>query len=194
MIDGYHRFLSWTVVDDGTVWFEDANHQLNPDEGGERTYSSGLSVPDFGTDVGYVSHTGQELLSSDPDVYCQGSWDCNNRDMQDWKREGDFYYAIYNGANYYRCERPEGGVNQWALSIARRVVSDTAVGQYNEILQPLVSAERDDICGISYPVINEVNGELYMYYAYYSQGGGNIMKRSKLIFTASSSTSVGSGN
>jgi hypothetical protein len=29
---------------------------------------------------------------------CVWYQDCNNRDKQDWKREGSYYYALYNGA------------------------------------------------------------------------------------------------
>ncbi len=187
LVDGFDRFFSWTVVDDGTVWFENADHQLNPDEGDERTYSSGIAVRNFNSFVGYTFRTGEELLRSEPDVYCTSSWDCNNRDVQDWKREQDYYYAIYNGANYYRCARPEGGNNLWALSIARRPVSGSPVGPYSETLAPLITAERDDVCGISYPVINEVGGALYLYYAYYPASGGNVMKRSRLLPSAVSS-------
>ena len=44
---------------------------------------------------------------------------CACRDKQDWKREGGFFYALYNGANYYRCN------GTWGISISR---SSSAVG------------------------------------------------------------------
>jgi hypothetical protein len=41
------------------------------------------------------------------------------RDKQDWKKEGSFFYALYNGANYYRCN------GTWGISVSR---SSSAVG------------------------------------------------------------------
>jgi hypothetical protein len=65
----------------------------------------------FGTVIGGTSPIAT-MLYAEPRPFCNETWDCNNGDKQDWKREAEYYYATYNGANYYRC----GGL--WGLSIA----------------------------------------------------------------------------
>jgi hypothetical protein len=97
------------------------------------------------------------------------------RDKQDWKREGSFFYALYNGANYYRCN------GTWGISISR---SSSAVGpEYVERL-PLsqgIAAERHDTCGISYPMLNVVNGQPFVYYAFVHSSGLNQPLRSAIV-------------
>lgn len=114
---------------------------------------------------------------------CQGQWDCNNRDGQDWKREGDQYFLSYNGGNYFGCDRPRTGKNVWGLSFARAVGSPTA--PYERLAEPLLMAVRDDVCGISYPYVNVIDGEIFVYYAYYAVGGAwpgaNHTVRSRLV-------------
>jgi len=44
-----------------------------------------------------------------------------------------------------------------------------------------IAAERDDTCGISYSVLNVVDGEPYVYYAYYPASGGNKTMRARLV-------------
>lgn len=67
------------------------------------------------------SEIGPIILPAEPNTHCTSSWDCNNRDKQDWKKEGNYFYLIYNGANYYRCSRPNGdtGTTDWANGIVR---------------------------------------------------------------------------
>jgi hypothetical protein len=121
---------------------------------------------------------------------------CCCRDKQDWKREGAFYYALYNGANYYRCN------GTWGVSISR---SSSAVGpeyapallhhappatfiliapvRYTERL-PLsqgIAAERHDTCGISYPMLNVVDGQPFVYYAFVHSSGLNQPLRSAIV-------------
>jgi len=116
-------------------------------------------------------------MSAEPEPWCTSTWDCKNRDVQDWKREGSFYYAVYNGANYYRCD------GSWGVSVARSV---TAVG--SEYLDRLdlsrgIPAIRDDTCGISYPVVKVIDGELFVYYAYYGIETPNLTMRARLVAT-----------
>ena len=153
LIDGTSRYVSWTQVYDGVGGNDPQAH----------TYTQGAQVASlsgyFGTVMAGASPIAA-LLPSEPQPFCTDAWDCNNRDQQDWKREGDQYYAIYNGANYYRCD------GSWGVSIARAA---SPLGPYDQRL-PLsrgIAAERTDTCGISYPVLNVIGGQLYIYYAYY---------------------------
>ena len=101
--------------------------------------------------------------------------DCNNRDKQDWKKEGDYYYAIYNGANYYRCN------GTWGISVSR---SKRAVGQEYTDRLPItlgILADRSDTCGISYPILNVIGGIPYFYYAFVQQSGQNQVRRSGIV-------------
>ncbi len=180
------RYVYWTVIDDGKVYFQWPGASRSPDEGDESAYTKGAEMTDSNWTTNQVG--GTILMPAEKNVYCTSSWDCNNKDKQDTKMEGGKYYLMYNGANYYRCGRSASGTgltNIWGLSIAR---SSTPLGNFDaERLPKLIAAERNDACGISYPVINEINGELYMYYAYYLTAGGNYTMRSKLIWNTTSS-------
>ena len=172
-----HRYVAWTQVYDGVK----ANDPL------AHTYSQGLAVPWFAGNFGNVMKANAPiatLLSAEPNIACNDVWDCNNRDKQDWKREADQFYALYNGANYYRCTGATGngaGVNRWGISVAR---SATAIGaEYTDRLEEarVLFAEREDVCGISYPMLNVLGGELFVYYAYYPKAGGNRTMRARLV-------------
>lgn len=120
------------------------------------------------TTVGYSSAVGSILLDAET-VGCTDVWDCNNRDAQDWKKEGDIFYLIYNGANYPDCGNPPAGMsNSWGVSIARAVADP--LGVYERLSAPLIMAPRSDVCGVSYPYINVIDGGIYLYYSYYSPG------------------------
>jgi hypothetical protein len=171
LVDGKTRYVAWTQVYDGVG----ANDPL------AHTYSQAALSPAFDGYFGTVMQGSSPIvtmLSAEPEPWCTSSWDCNNRDKQDWKREGGFYYALYNGANYYRCD------GTWGVSVARS--ASPAGGEYTDRL-PLargIKAERNDTCGISYPVLNVIGGELYVYYAYYPSNpalGANRTMRARLL-------------
>lgn len=170
LTDGRARYVAWTQVYDGVM----ANDPL------AHTYSQSTAVDAFAAHQGTVmraSHPIATMMSATPMPWCASPWDCNNRDKQDWKREGDFFYALYNGANYYRCD------GAWGVSVARS--AEAAGPEYTDRL-PLaagIAAERNDTCGISYPMLNVVDGELYVYYAYYPRSGGNRTMRARLVAT-----------
>ncbi len=132
----------------------------------------------WGTVMGGVTPI-YTMMSSDPHPWCTSSWDCNNRDKQDWKREGDWYYATYNGANYYRCN------GEWGVSLARSPLNTTSGplvgGTYSRVpLARGIPAVVDNTCGISYPVVNVIGGELFIYYAFVTTDGNRIPLRAKL--------------
>lgn len=187
LIDGNNKYLSWTVVDDN-----------NP----HSTYSRGMALANFSLDKPYLGNSdkGQVILPAEANTHCTFSWDCNNRDKQDWKKEGDYYYLLYNGANYYRCARPPGdtGTNDWGIGIVR---STNPLGDYNlSGLGKIIDSKNKETCGVSYPVINNINGELYMYYAYRNSlkesdehRGANDNDgtwRSKIVWNAASTPST----
>ncbi len=187
-------YLKWTQVDDG---FRGAMHPTEPapDEGNESTSSWAAPVPALGSFLGVAGHVGVNILPADPNVYCNPStngWDCNQRDLQDWKKIGSQYYAIYNGGNYYRCIRPSsdrnaGHKSQWGLAFRR---SGHPLGTYNESASQVLYAERDDTCGIGYPYVTELDGETYLYFSMFPRAGGSESRRVKLVRTTSGQPSV----
>lgn len=184
LIDGTKKYISWTEIDDGRTNFMGNNNVLNPDDGDESANTKGIEVNSFKQDLGLGSNYSTIFLPAEKNVKCTSGWDCNNKDAQDWKKEGSFYYLMYNGANYYRCFRPNpsDGTNAWALSIAR---STEPLANYTTFLpqEQRINAVRNDLCGISYPIINNFGGELFMYYAYYLNDANRtaVIKRSKLV-------------
>ncbi len=168
LTDGRARYAAWTQVYDGVGASDPQAH----------TYSQDTAVDSFDVYQGTVmrtSHPVETLMASTPMVWCTSPWDCNNRDKQDWKREGSYFYALYNGANYYRCN------GRWGISVARSM--EVSGSEYTDRL-PLaagIAAERSDTCGISYPMLNVIDGELYVYYAYYPLAGGNRTMRARLV-------------
>ena len=168
LVDGMERYLAWTQVYDGTGDSDPTVH----------TFSQSTSaIPAFDRYFGSVVqglsaiHT---MMDATPQPFCSNGWDCNNRDKQDWKREGNFYYAIYNGANFYRCN------GSWGISVSR---NSNPNAEYTERL-PLsqgIPAVRSDTCGISYPMLNVINGELFIYYAFVDLSGYNGPRRARLV-------------
>ncbi|MDD4976196.1 MAG: hypothetical protein PHY93_17700 [Bacteriovorax sp.] len=184
LVDNGHTYLKWSLVNDGGV--SPAPGGEVADEGNESTSSWFVEISNLTNYVGKSGIVGHLMIGAKENVYCNSSWDCNNVDVQDWKKVGHYFYAIYNGANYFRCVRPiedSTFLSTWSIGIRR---SSTALGSYDESSGPIINAPRSDTCGISYPVLNQVNNETYLYYAYYLLGnGGNKMMRSKLIWKAS---------
>ncbi|RYZ97404.1 MAG: DUF4214 domain-containing protein, partial [Proteobacteria bacterium] len=174
-------YVKWTMVNDGATWMG----ATTPDDGDESSSTWAAKLEDITTKIGKSGDVGKNILPAVANVYCKDSWDCNNADIQDWKKIEKKYYAIYNGGNYYRCERPiadrAAHTSEWALAIRR---SSSALGSYDESSGPLIWAEKKDTCGISYPTLEEVDGTSFLYYAYYPTKGGNLNKRSKLVWSA----------
>jgi len=178
-------YITWTVVDDGRTPYaevRDGDKVVNDEDGDESTFSKAMKLQkNLDGDFIYSGQSvkiGKTIAGADRNPYCTSSWDCNNIDIQDWKVEDGKVYAIYNGANYYRCFRPDGEMgksNRWGIGIRR---SDRPLGDYSESSGILIQSAVDDVCGISYPVLNTIGGETYLYYSYYSYGpGGNRINR-----------------
>jgi hypothetical protein len=167
--DGYEKYAAWTQVYDG----------VGPSDPQVHTYSQSTgpleSLFSYFGNVMRGTAPINTMMSTEPHPWCTDAWDCNNRDKQDWKKEGSYFYALYNGANYYRCN------GEWGISVAR---STTAVGpEYTDRL-PIslgIPAVVNNTCGISYPVLNVIEGELYVYYAWVNVTGDRIPMRSKLV-------------
>jgi Domain of unknown function (DUF4214) len=121
------------------------------------------------------------MLDADRDTHCKSAWDCNNRNLQDWIREGNQYYALYNGANYFGCMRPQGdtGTNDWGIAISR---SDSPLGHYPPSAAPILKAQNTSLCGLSYGNFNRVQDELYIYFAYFESSGQSGIRRSRLVW------------
>ena len=119
-----------------------------PDEGNESASTWATQLSDYSTYKGYSATSGK-LLGAEQNMNCNSTWDCNNIDVQDWQRFDDYYYAIYNGSNYFRCSRPSQSAgnltNLWALGIRR---SKSPLGTYEESTARIHVAERDDVCEI----------------------------------------------
>lgn len=185
-------YITWTVVDDGVTPYarmEGGRKVLNREDGDESTFSKALklrrNLDGVFIRAGQSARIGKTIIGARSDPRCTGSWDCNNADIQDWKVEDGKVYAIYNGSNYYRCFRPDGDgdrPNTWNIGIRR---ADHPLGDYSESSGILIRSAVNDICGISYPVLNTVGGKTYLYYSYYEYGpkGERINRsmRSRLV-------------
>jgi hypothetical protein len=168
LVDGYTRFVAWTQVYDGVQPNDPLAHTYSQSAGPLKSFTQY-----FGTVMAGVTPI-RTMMSSEPHPFCTDAWDCNNRDKQDWKREGQYYYALYNGANYYRCN------GRWGISVARSL---TPLGEYTDRM-PLtrgIPAVRSDTCGISYPMANVIGGEIYVYYAFVDTNNVNHPMRARLV-------------
>jgi len=178
---GRDTYLSWTLLDDGKV--------SNVEDGNESA-SSKISKVNYGVDsrpiyMGVSNNVGKYVLKAKSDTRCtlrrgSSTWDCNNLDIQDFHKEGSYYYAIYNGGNFFRCTTPKNRnmTNNWALSMRR---SKNIMGAFNDSAGVLINNINNSKCGISYPTINIINGKTYMYYSYYDETGAEFSGRSQLI-------------
>ena len=154
-----------------------------PDEGIESTSTWAMKINDYSRYQGYSTTAGQLLLGATQNTNCTSSWDCNNIDVQDWQHIDSYYYAIYNGANYFGCSRPPQGAaaltNQWGLAIRR---STSPMGSYDESTGPVILADVNNLCAISYPTLKVINGETFLYYDFYPAADRSEARRSKLIW------------
>ena len=106
IVAGYPTML-WTGRADSTVIYAAATRELPSPQGAKETtrylprlvsYVSGRP-----TDIASAPH----MMNSQPLATCAtssaqtASWDCNNRVVTDWKKEGDAYYVAFVGANYF---------------------------------------------------------------------------------------------
>ncbi len=170
LIDGNNKYASWTVLEGGPIgpnWgidSQDGVFKKLRDMGTESTYTRGIQTSNFLSDLG-DSSIGNIMLPAETNIQCTSAWDCNNRDKQDWKKEGNYYYLMYNGANYYGCVRfpSNNASNDWDIGIARSAnplsgYDLTGVGR-------IIGSPRQDVCTTGYPIINNIGGELYMYYS-----------------------------
>src|SRR5262245_30930457 len=191
LIDGNRKYVSWTEVSTRNMYSVD-----------DSASTKAIEVADLGQPQGFVDQFPHAyLLEPERNVNCRLSWDCNNKDKQDWKKEGAYFYLMYNGAGFWGCDPnpPPNPANPpvdpaiqtrnsiWGLSIAR---SASALGPYDQSL-PLgarIMSGRSETCGVTYPVINAINGELYLYYAGRTNvGGAHVVgdpftRRSKLVW------------
>ncbi|MEZ4297542.1 MAG: DUF4214 domain-containing protein [Polyangiaceae bacterium] len=90
LIDHKTPYISWTEVNDSTTWFLNGQGQLTPDDGNELTSTRATAFNNLysfsSTTVGQSA--APTILPATANVACSNGWDCNNRDAQDWKREG----------------------------------------------------------------------------------------------------------
>ena len=171
MMDGTSPYISWTVVENGFKG---------------RVYTRAMKLPSLQYPHNFTTTNGTLLLNSSSINGCTDAWDCRNRDFQDWLKEGNYYYAAYNGANQPDCS-DHGGNNKWGLAVTR---STSPLSGYKPAPSPLVTTKLTDVCGTSYSVLNEVNGSIYMYYSFFEKfirndqdKNVNHVKRSKLEWT-----------
>ncbi len=174
------RFVAWAEVQEG----------LSPEpEDTERTTSSAYRLPEGNAFTAYTFRLDRpprdpdfvELLSATPGL-CRDipkhPWDCNMRNIADWKREGDNYVLLYQGdENYFPTKFRSGA----AFGIAPTAAG--ALGTYTIRDDPtLRPGPQSGIEWLSYPTFQAVNGQLYMYYhVRYSNASQAQQMRSKLV-------------
>ena len=166
-------YQAWTDVDDSV-------HATFAQMFGQG-FAAGAAARSYHGTVEAASVLTQIPIGANPREHCTGGWDCDNSDNQDWKQEGEWMVVAYNGGNTYRCD---GG--QWGSSLARRRKLAGVAGAYDEKL-PLASVvlgHPGAQCGCSYPTINVVGGQLFLYYAWVTASGQRIPRRSRLEWVA----------
>jgi hypothetical protein len=171
MFDGPKKYFAWTSLELLTSnWHAETN----------RTYTSYMEVPDVDSPAGYANQPAI-MFDAERNTHCKSAWDCNNRNLQDWVREGSYYYALYNGANYFGCSRPpkDPDTNEWGIAISR---STSPLGNYPSAAKPILKAERTNLCGISYGSFNRIKNDFYIYFAYFDQTGVSAIRRSRLVW------------
>jgi peptidoglycan hydrolase-like protein with peptidoglycan-binding domain len=170
LFDNGTSYVGWTVIDEGS-----SNGQGDDDE---RAYTAGKAV----TGGSSFSNGGTVLLNALPDLNCTSSWDCNNQNAIDWQKEGQYYYLIYSGSQNFYCYPTYGSI-YWGVGIAR---ATSPLGPYTRLPSPLLMAGgTHDLCRVTYPTINAIGGQTYLYYSYSLSGGQNrTFARSKLVWGA----------
>ena len=164
VFDHRRMFMAWSEMDSGF------NGTL---EGIERVFTSAVPVPgspytlarhavtDFGRPV---------ILDSEANINCTSAWDCDNKDGQDWHKEGAYFYMLYNGANYYGCDRAFR--NLWGIAVAR---DTSATGKYPERSAPIMG-DQDGTCDLSYPAAHAQDGRLVVTYANQAYSGTTYVR------------------
>lgn len=189
LIDGNNKYASWTVID-----FVDKNpndpNPKNRDIGTESGYSRGIVINNPLSYLG-LSSIGSVILPAEQNTHCTSSWDCNYRDKQDWKKEGNYYYLFYSGSNYYWPYRYPGDT-QYSVNTGIGIARSTdplggydlnGVGEFTDV------NNSNDGSGPTYPVINAINGELYLYYPFWNRSANTyVHKRSKLVWNSPTPT------
>ncbi len=181
LLDHGNAYFGWTSLDDGPIPY-DSGSFINNDDGFENASSSAVGYANVYGGVGVgVQDPSQSLLAAEPNPKCSSAWDCDSRSVSDWRMEGAYYYLLYAGASYYRCQRPDVDStlpNQWGVALAR---SSSPLGPYDrEPDGQVLFAERADTCGIGYPVVNAIQGRLFVYYAHHDAAGGTSLRRAPI--------------
>ena len=177
LLDGASKYVAWASVD-----LPNSNFNLTFN----RVYSSSARIDNLDSFSGASTMPGVQL-DSEANSHCQSSWDCNNRSTVDWVKEGDWYYLLYNGANFNGCRRPLGDTtpNVWGLGLTR---SQNALGVYPSAPSPFVTARNEVECGASYGTIVKIDGNIYVYYSDRavapagSAHGVTELRRTKLVW------------
>lgn len=174
LVDGVNKYIAWASVE-FPGWPIGGS-------GFERVFSAARTLGSLDTLAGYANE-GMVVLDAEKNTNCTSGWDCNNANVQDWKKEGWLYYIVYNGSNYFSCPLLAGrtGTNIWGISLASAF---SPLGPYTRVGSALIRAERTDDCGVQYGVINNIEGELYMYYTFHPVTGGTQTRRSKIVWNS----------
>lgn len=180
LMDHGQRYFSWAEMDDGTQPYVTAI--VNPDDGLENTSTNGQEFdPYLPESKSVVAATKQGLLPAEPNPKCQTAWDCNGRSISDWRVEGGQYFALYSGSNYYRCQRPDADAsvsNQWGIGVGFALLPLSSYERPKD--ESVVFAKNAKTCAITYPVLNAISGELFVYYTSTDEAGGITLRRSAI--------------
>jgi hypothetical protein len=181
LFDHRQPYFGWQELDEGPTQYQSAGF-VNPDDGVESASTSAQAFNPYQlTPATVVAADKQSLLPAEPNPKCTTAWDCDNRSISDWRREGAYFYLLYAGANYHRCKRPDVDLalpNQWGIGVASSL---SALDNYTRPLEPsVVFAEAANTCGISYPFVNRVGEKLYVYYASYDTSNVSSLWRAAI--------------
>ena len=127
-----------------------------------------------------------------------GQWDDRNFGSGNVVQEGDFFYLFFEGANNSVCiAGPPHNTSIWGIGFARTDTISSPASWIKFSQNPLLLAEKDDSCWMSYPEIIKIDGDYYLYYEYslpYWQPTHHIntLFRRKIVLTCEYGTGCGS--
>jgi hypothetical protein len=177
MLDHGRAYLAWAEMDDGTQPYVGA--VVNPDDGPENTSTNAQAVEPYAPVSSSVIATPKKsLLAAEPNPKCQTAWDCDSRSISDWRVEGAQYFALYSGANYYRCKRPDVDTsvsNQWGIGVAYSLSPLESYERPKD--ESVVFAKNAKTCAITYPVLSVIDGKLFVHYTHTDEAGAISLRR-----------------
>jgi hypothetical protein len=93
--------------------------------------------------------------------------------------EGAQYFALYSGANYYRCTRPAADTsmsNQWGIGVGFSLIALSSYQRPED--GSIVFAKNATTCAVTSPTLSVIDGKLMVHYTHTDEAGAITLRRS----------------